>query len=102
MQVAIPHNLSNDDVRYRLRTRSHEIADHIPGGMAEVETEWPSPDTMLMTIRFMGQTLAGNVVLEEGQMVLNLDLPPALGFIAPLVESSVRKHGQDLLAPPEA
>ncbi|RKF20618.1 hypothetical protein D6851_10805 [Altericroceibacterium spongiae] len=101
MQVTLPHNLGKDQLRHRLRTRSHEIADHIPGGMAQVETEWPSPDRMLMTIRFMGQILAGDIVLEDSSVLLSIDLPPALGFIEPMVESAVRKHGQDLLAAPE-
>ena len=34
MEVAIPHNLGREEVRNRLRTRSHTLADGIPGGMA--------------------------------------------------------------------
>jgi hypothetical protein len=41
MRVAIPHTLDNDTVRERLRGKSHEIADHIPGGAA-VRTAWPT------------------------------------------------------------
>ena len=40
MRVALPHDLDKATVRERLRSRSHEIADHIPGGMAEVTTRW--------------------------------------------------------------
>ena len=55
MRVAIPHNLDRETVRQRLRSRSHEIADHIPGGMAEVSTSWRSEDVKGMTVRTFGQ-----------------------------------------------
>ena len=40
MQVAIPHDLDRETVRQRLRNNSHKIADHVPGGMADVQTSW--------------------------------------------------------------
>ena len=43
MRVAIPHKLDNDTVRERLRSKSHEIGNAIPGGGA-VQTAWPSED----------------------------------------------------------
>lgn len=101
MRVAIPHQLGKDEVRRRLQSRSHEIADHIPGGMAEITTSWPNPDRMSMAISAMGKQMAGTMDLEDEQIVLNIDLPPALSFIQPMVESAIRSQGQKLLAPPK-
>ena len=100
MQVAIPHQLSKDTVRERLRTRSHTIGDAIPGGMAQVTTSWPSEDRMGMTITAMGQVLNGRVDIEDSQLLFVIDLPPALGFIEPLVAGAIRQQGQKMLAPP--
>jgi hypothetical protein len=100
MEVAIPHNLGRDEVRSRLRARSHTIADGIPGGMAQVNTAWTSEDRMDMAIAAMGQSLVGHIDIADAQVVLNIDLPPALGFLKPIVESAVRQQGQKLLAPP--
>lgn len=100
MRVAIPHNLDRETVRQRLRSRSHEIADHIPGGMAEVQTAWRSDDVMAMTVRTFGQELSGDVEIEEGQLVFNMTLPPALGFLEPIVEGAIKQQGQKLIAPP--
>lgn len=97
MRVAIPHDLPRETVRERLRSRCHEIADHIPGGMAEVTTTWASEDSMTMRVTAMGQNLDGRVDIEEGQLVFEIDLPPALGFIEPMVASAVRQQGQKLL-----
>lgn len=100
MRIALPHDLDKATVRERLRARSHEIADHIPGGMAEVETSWPSEDRMDMTVRAMGQDLRGAVELEEKQVVFTVVLPAMLGFIEPMVEKALRSSGQKLLEGP--
>ena len=43
MRVPIAHTLPKEEVRRRLRERSHEIANFIPGGMADVTTGWTFP-----------------------------------------------------------
>ena len=102
MEVAIPHNLGRDEVRDRLRSRSHMIADGIPGGMAQVTTGWPSEDRMTLDIAAMGQALTGHIDVEDSQVVLYMELPPALGFLKPIVEGAIRQQGHKLLAGPGA
>jgi hypothetical protein len=100
VRVALPHDLDKETVRQRLRSRSHEIADHIPGGMAEVTTSWPSEDRMDMIVRAMGQDLVGAVELEDKQVVFTVQLPPMLGFLEPIVEGAIKASGQKLIGPP--
>ena len=100
MQVAIPHDLGRDEVRRRLRSRHHELAGAIPGGMAEVATDWPSEDRMNMSIKAMGQVLSGHIDIRDHEVEVVLLLPPALGFIQPVVESAIRQQGHRLLAAP--
>ncbi len=97
MRVAVPFDIPRDTVRERLRSRSHEIADHIPGGMAEVVTDWPSDDRMNMTVRAMGQDLNGVVDIEENQLVFQIALPMALSFIEPMIAGAIKQQGQKLL-----
>ncbi len=101
MRVAIPHSLDKDTVRERLRSNTSSIGDHIPGGGA-VTTRWSSEDRMIMDISAMGQTLSANVDVEVGQVVLTVDLPPALSFIGPMVAGAIRQQGEKLLAPPKS
>ncbi|AKH43865.1 hypothetical protein FHS61_002728 [Altererythrobacter atlanticus] len=102
MEVAIPHALERAEVRRRLKANSHEIADHIPGGMATVATDWPSEDRMAMTISAIGQSIIGHIDVEESRVVVVFDLPPALGFLQPIIESAVRQQGDKLIEPPRA
>lgn len=97
MRVAIPHDLEREVVRGRLKSKGHEIGDHIPGGMAEVQTSWPTEDQMALDISAMGQTLRGTIDIEESQLVINMDLPGALSFLEPMISGAIQKQGQKLL-----
>ena len=98
MRVAIAHNLPREEVRRRVHERSGEITDFVPGGLATVETSWPSDDRMDLSIIAMGQTVTGAVTLEDGEMVVSFDLPPQLGFFGSMIEQKIREKGQKLLA----
>ena len=102
MQVPIPHSLGREEARRRLRDNSHKMADAIPGGMAQVRTDWPSEDRMTLDIIAMGQVLAGHIDVSDSQVVLHVDLPPALGFLEPIVEGAIRQQGQKMLEGPKA
>jgi len=100
MQVAIPHQLGREEVRRRLSSSTHQIADAIPGGMADVQTDWVSEDTLSLAITAMGQVMQGRIDIRDTEVLFDIDLPPALGFIKPIVEGTIRQAGQKLLAPP--
>ncbi len=97
MRIPIPHSLSREEVRHRLTSRSHEIRNFIPGGMADVSTHWPDEDTMALAVRAMGQGIDGRVRIEDAQVVFEIDLPPALGFVEPMIAGAIRKQGSALL-----
>lgn len=97
MRVPIAHSLPKDEVRQRLSSRSHEIANFIPGGMADVSTDWPNQDTMTLAVRAMGQGINGRVLIEERQVVFEVDLPPALSFVEPMIAGAIQKQGTKLL-----
>ena len=92
----------SDEARRRLRDNSHKMADAIPGGMAQISTGWPSDDRMTLDIAAMGQALVGHIDIQDSQVVLYMDLPPALGFLKPIVEGAIRQQGQKLLEAPKA
>ncbi len=99
MRVPIAHTLPKEEVRRRLRERSHEIANFVPGGMADVSTSWPDEDRMDLSVRAMGQGIDGRVLIEEHEVVFEVDLPPALSFVEPMIAGAIRDKGQKLLTP---
>ena len=101
MDVEIPHNLGREEVRRRLRENSHRIGDNIPGGMADVQTNWPSEDRMTMSINAMGQMLSGHVDVEDDKVIFHMILPPALGFLQPMIDAAIRDQGHKMLEAPK-
>ena len=102
MEIAIPHSLGREEARRRMRSNSASIGKAVPGGLAEVSASWPNDDRMMLTISAMGQTMEGNVDIEEDRLLFTLDLPFMLSFAEPMVASMVRDQGHHLLAPPKA
>ncbi len=101
MDIEIPHDLGRAEVRRRLAENSDKIGDNIPGGMAQVETSWPSEDRMTMSINAMGQMITGHIDVEDRKVIFHMALPPALGFLQPMIDAAIRDQGQKMLAPPE-
>lgn len=98
MRVPLQHDLGKEEVRRRLKARSHEIGDAIPGGMADVTTSWPNEDCLGLDINAMGNAIRAQVHIEETQVIFEIDLPPALSFVEPIIAAAIRNKGQKLLA----
>ncbi len=97
MRVALPHQLGREEVRRRLNDHSHEIAGMIPGGFATVDTAWPDEDQMDLNVNALGQRVKGRVDIFEDQVVIELDLPAALGMARSAIEKAVRSNAQKML-----
>ncbi len=97
MRVALPHDLGREEVRRRLHERSHEIVDYIPGGLADVDTSWSDQDTMNLKVAAMGQRITGDIQIEDEQVIFTIELPAALTFVRPMIESAIRANGQKML-----
>ena len=98
MRLAVPHSLPKAEVRRRLDEKQDSIAGFVPGGLADVETGWASEDRMTLTIRAMGQELAGHVDIEDAAVVFTIDLPAALSFVEPMISGALEEKGRKLLA----
>ena len=97
MRIAIPHSLPRDEVRRRIRERSGELNDLVPGGMGTVETDWRNEDTLGLTVIAMGQRIEGSITVADSEMIVEFDLPGQLGFIGGMIEQKIREKGQKLL-----
>lgn len=97
MRVSIPHSLPREEVKSRFDARLHEIADHLPGG-AEFETSWADDYLMDMVVRTMRQELHGHLDIKDSEVVIVIDLPPALSFVEGMLAPALQKKGAKLLS----
>ncbi|MCR9179278.1 polyhydroxyalkanoic acid system family protein [Erythrobacter sanguineus] len=99
MRVTLPHDLSREEVRRRMRAHADEIAGFFPPGLAKVTTGWPSEDRMSITAEVMGFTIPGGVEIGDSAVVITMDLPMLLNVMRGPLEHAVKKEGARLLAP---
>lgn len=97
MRVHLPHELSKDEVRKRMRERSHEIAGYFPPGMATIDTSWSDEDQMDLVVTAVGQRIKGAVEVYPDEVVIEMNLPPMLSFLRGTLEKSVRTEAAKLL-----
>jgi len=97
MRVAVPHSLPREEVRRRLREQSGDIANFIPGGMAQVSSSWTGEDRLQLSVAAMGANVTGDVTIEDHQVVFQVTLPLALSFFEPIVAKAIAANGQKLL-----
>jgi hypothetical protein len=97
VRIAIPHNIGKDEARRRVRERSGEIANFIPG-FASVATTWLDEDRMNLTVGAMGQQLSGAIEVGERDVAFTVDLPAALSFVEPMIRSQIEAKARKLLS----
>lgn len=95
--IEIPHQLGRVEVRRRMATRIGDLHRHIPGGMATVESAWPSEDRMVVDVAAMGQKVTATLDVEDALVRISLLLPPSLSFMSGMISGIVRERAQDLL-----
>lgn len=98
MRVAIPHQLGREEARRRLKDNTGGLQGAFPGGFAEVKSGWVDENTMTLAIEAMGQSLRGQITIEESQAVVEVDLPPALAFVEPMIQGAIEQSGRKLLS----
>ncbi len=99
MRVTLPHDLSKDEVRRRMRAHADEIAEFFPAGIAKVTTDWPSEDRMSIAAEVVGYTIPGGVDIRDNEVVIEMQLPAMLGLMRGPLEHAVKKEAGRLLAP---
>ena len=97
MRIAIPHSIGKDEARRRVRERSGEIANFVPG-FASVSTNWQSDDRMDLTVGAMGQEMTGSIEVGESEVAFTVELPAALSFVEQMIRSQIEAKGRKLLS----
>lgn len=97
MRIAIPHSIGKDEARRRIRERSGEIANFVPG-FASVSTAWQGEDRMNLTVGAMGQEMTGAIEVGESEVAFSVELPAALSFIEPMIRGQIEAKGRKLLS----
>ena len=94
--VSITHSLGRDEAKRRIQSRIGELARHIPGGVTNLQTAWPSPYRLTLDLGAMGQSLAASLDIEERSVIVTMVLPPLLAMMSGMIARGIQDHGQQL------
>ena len=97
MMIDIPHSLGAEEAKRRLKSRIGELSSHIPGGAAEVRSNWPTEDRMTLSVDAMGQSVSTVLDVEDKIIRLQLQLPAMLSFMSGAIEKAIRMGGAAVL-----
>lgn len=97
--VDIPHSLGREVARQLLRDNIGDMGRHIPGGVADLQTSWPTSDRMIIEIVAMNQRVTATVDIEDTLVRATFVLPGMLGMLSGLIATAVRREGGKLLLP---
>lgn len=95
--IDVPHKLGRAGARERLRSRIGELGGHMPGGVGQVRSSWPSEDEMALEITAMGQTIPAKLEVMDACVRVHIALPPMLAFFSGMIGAAVRDQGTKLL-----
>ena len=95
--IDVPHQLGRAGARERLRSRIGELGGHMPGGVGEVRSSWPSEDEMALEISAMGQTIPAKLEILDAVVRVHVSLPPMLAYFSGMIGAAVRDEGTKLL-----
>jgi len=97
LTIDVPHKLGRAGARDRMKARIGDLAGHIPGGFADVQSAWPGENEMVLNIKAMGQEIAASLEVEETHVRVHLMLPAMLGFFSGAIQAAVKEGGTRML-----
>jgi putative polyhydroxyalkanoate system protein len=96
IEVELPHTLGREEARRRIADNVHTLGEHIPGGAADVKSQW-SGDTLSLQVSAMGQTVDATVDVQDSKVRCTMTLPGLLALFARPIEAILNAKGSDLL-----
>lgn len=94
--VDLPHKLGVAEAKRRMQGGIGKLKDHIPGGAADVRSEWDG-DRMNLAVTALGQAVNTRIDVQEKVVRVELVLPGMLGMFAGKIEGLLRRQGAELL-----
>jgi putative polyhydroxyalkanoate system protein len=95
LSVTIPHQLSRAEARRRIEEEVRRLDRSPPGGMA-LEHRWQG-DTLDFRLAVPGETVKGQVFVEDRQVRLEAELPWMLALLGGVFKGQIEQQGRALL-----
>ena len=95
ISVDVPHKLGQAEARRRIDANIDKLKDSIPGG-SDVRYAW-NGDQLGLNVTAMGQEVNARLDVRDAFVRVEMMLPPALGFMRPIIEKALARKGAAML-----
>lgn len=96
VKVDIPHKLTREDARERIRKGFDGIRSEATGGFVKFEDVW-NGDHLDFRAKVMMQSITGRLDVLDDHVHVEIELPAFLAALAEKLTGKIRKEGQILL-----
>jgi putative polyhydroxyalkanoate system protein len=96
LTVTIPHRLGKAEARRRIEGGVREVRQQYGVILSRLEEHWDG-DTLSFSAAAMGQTVWGQIVVEESQVRVEVALPWMLALLGGVVRQHLEQRGHRLL-----
>ncbi len=96
VNIAIPHELGQEEATRRLQERFHTVKDQFGGQISDLQEEW-EPNGLRFSFRVMGLKVSGAVTSEPTEVQVAADLPMAAMMFKGTIEQQIRDELSKML-----
>jgi|SRR5271168_5005120 len=97
LNVAIPHNLSQDEALKRIKDAIAQAKAEHSDSIKDLQENW-NGSVGTFSGSAMGQTASGTVTVNASEIVFDLALPFAASFFKGKIEAGIREFTTKLLS----
>jgi len=90
LNIAIPHNLSQDDALKRIKDAIAQAKVEHSNSIKDLQENW-NGNVGTFSGSAMGQTASGTITVNASEIVFNLELPFAASFFKRPIEAGIRE-----------
>lgn len=99
LTVSIPHRLTRAEVKQRLQDEIAKLRREHGAMLHEVKENWTG-DRLDFSASAMGQSLAGNLTVEDQAVRIEIELPWLVAMMAGKIKQQIEQRGTHLLSGP--
>jgi len=96
VNIAIPHDLGQEEATRRLQARFHTVKDQFGGQISDLEEEW-APNGLKFGFRVLGLKVSGSVASEPSEVQVAAELPMAAMMFKSTLEQQIRAELSKML-----
>ena len=100
LTATIPHRLGRIEARRRIQEQLGELRKQHGNVLQEIKENW-NGDRMDFSVSAMGQSISGNLVVQEQAVQVEVAMPWLLAMLAGTVKQQIEQQGKRMLEGPK-